>query len=194
MTAHGPRMYRMFSARHIGLLALLVVGIHSASAQLEFSSSNLPIVVIETGPQEIVDDPRITATMGIINNGDDAVNHLTDPYNDYLGYISIEYRGATSQAFPKKSYGFETQDHSGENRNVSLMGLPEENDWVLYAPYSDKSLIRNILSYRLFREMGHYAPRTRLCELVVNGDYLGVYVLVEKIKRDRNRLDIATLG
>jgi hypothetical protein len=163
------------------------------SAQVVFTSSNLPIVVIETDSQEIVDDPRIVADMGIIWNGEGQINHLSDPLNHYSGKISIEYRGASSQMFQKKSYGFDTQDILGENRNVSLLGLPAENDWVLYGPYSDKSLIRNILSYRLARELGQYAPRTRLCELVVNGDYRGVYVLIEKIKRDKNRVDIAKL-
>ncbi len=162
--------------------------------QVELTVSNLPIVVIETGGQEIVDEPRIVADMGIICNGEGQTNSITDPYNNYSGKISIEYRGSTSQDYRKKSYGLETQYPDSANRDVSLMGMPAENDWVLYAPYSDKSLIRNILSYRLSRELGHYAPRTRLCELVVNGDYKGIYVLTEKIKRDENRVNIATLN
>lgn len=176
------------------LILLLLITPLAVMAQLDDFSSNLPIVVIETGSQQIVDDPRIVVDMGIICNGENQVNRLTDPYNDYQGKISIEYRGHTSQDFPKKSYGLETQFEDGTNRNVSLMGLPEENDWVLYAPYSDKTLIRNILAYRLSRELGHYAPRTRSCELILNGEYQGVYVLVEKIKRDDNRVDIATLN
>jgi hypothetical protein len=162
--------------------------------QVELTVSNLPIVVIHTGGQEIPDEPRIVADMGIIYNGNGQTNFITDPYNNYSGKISIELRGSTSQDFPKKSYGLETQNADSTNRNVSLLGMPEENDWILYAPYSDKSLIRNILSYRLSRELGHYAPRTRLCELVVNGDYKGIYVLIEKIKRDDNRVNIATLN
>ena len=71
--------------------------------------------------------------------------------------------------------------------------MPAENDWILYPPYSDKSLLRNVLAYRLSNDIGCYAPRTHFCELVLNGDYQGVYVLMEKIKRDKNRLDIATL-
>lgn len=175
------------------LFALLLSWPFALAAQVEFTSSNLPVIVIETDSQEIVDDPRIVADMGIIWNGQGEINYMTDPFNNYAGKISIEYRGATSQVFPKKSYGLETQDDLGENRNVSLLGLPEENDWVLYGPYSDKTLIRNILTYQLAGELGQYAPRTRLCELVVNGEYQGVYVLVEKIKRDQNRVDIARL-
>jgi len=165
----------------------------STFAQVSFTSSNIPIIVIETNSWEIVDEYRIIVNMGIINNEFGLINNISDPFNDYTGKISIELRGSTSQSFPKKSYGFETQDEFGDNLNVSLLGLPEENDWVLYAPYSDKSLIRNILSYMLSRELGHYAPRTKLCELVMNGEYRGVYVLVEKIKRDKNRVDISKL-
>lgn len=149
--------------------------------------------MINTDSLEIADEDRIDADMGIINRGAGLMNNISDPYNDYAGKISIELRGSTSQEFPKQSYGLETQYESGEARNVSLLDLPEENDWVLYAPYSDKSLIRNILAYKLSGELGHYAPRTKLCELVLNGDYRGVYVLVEKIKRDKNRVDISKL-
>lgn len=71
--------------------------------------------------------------------------------------------------------------------------MPNENDWILYAPYSDKSLIRNVLAYKLGRDMGRYASRTRYCEVVLNGEYQGIYVQLEKIKRDKNRFDISKL-
>ncbi len=152
--------------------------------------SNLPIVIINTGNVEILDDPRITADMGIINNVN-GLNKLSDQHNDYSGKISIELRGSSSQyIFPKKSYSIETQTFDGENNNVSLLNLPEENDWVLYGPYSDKTLLRNSLTYELSRQMGHYSPRTEHCELFLNNEYMGVYVLTEKIKRDKNRVNI----
>jgi len=181
--------------RHIYIAFVLLLQLPiSLFAQLDFTSSNLPIIIIETNGQEIIDENRIIAHMGIINNNSGQDNQVSDPFNDYSGNINIEIRGSTSQSFPKKSYGFETQNDDSENRNVPLLGLPEENDWVLYAPYSDKSLVRNILSYKLSRDLGHYAPRTKLCELVLNGEYRGVYVLTEKIKRDKNRVDIAKLN
>ena len=105
----------------------------------------------------------------------------------------IEIRGASSQSFPKKNYGFETQNNLGENNNVSLLGMPEENDWILHGPFSDKSLIRNVLAYHLGNQMGRWTPRTRFCELFINEDYRGIYILTEKIKRDKNRVDIAKL-
>ena len=161
---------------------------------VNFTSSNLPIVIINTHGQTIPDETRIIADMGIIYNGAGQRNNVTDPANNYSGKISIELRGSSSQMFPKKQYALETQDNLGNNLNVSLLGMPVENDWILYAPYSDKSLLRNVLAYKLSWDVGRYASRTRLCELVLNGDYRGVYVLMEKIKRDKNRVDVSTLN
>ncbi len=163
------------------------------SEPVDFESSNLPIVVINTHGKTIPDAYRIMADMGIIFNGSGQRNHVNDPFNDYNGKISIELRGSSSQMFPKKQYALETEYADGQNRNVALLGLPEENDWILNGPYSDKSLIRNVLIYRLARDLGRYASRTRFCELVLNGDYRGVYVLMEKIKRDKHRVNIAKL-
>jgi hypothetical protein len=132
--------------------------------------------------------------MGIIYNGEGIRNHVTDTFNNYNGKINIETRGSSSQWFDKKSYNFETQTATGLNNNVSLIDLPVENDWVLYGPYSDKSLIRNYLSYNLSAKTGTYAPRTKFCELLLNNEYQGVYMLTEKIKRDTNRIDIADLN
>lgn len=160
----------------------------------DFEQSNLPIIVINTISEDIKDDPKVIANMGIINNGLGAINNITDTFNDYDGLIAIEWRGESSQMFEKKSYLLETRDDLGENNNVSLLGMPEENDWILYAPYSDKSLLRNTVTYELGRLTGNYCTRTAYCELVVNGDYKGVYVLMEKIKKDAERVDIATLN
>jgi len=160
---------------------------------LVFTSSNLPIVVINTNNQTIMNNVRIVADMGIIYNGTGLRNNITDPFNEYNNKISIEIRGSSSQNFPKKSYSLETQDIFGNNNNVAIMDMPSENDWVLYAPYSDKSLIRNLITYRLGEKLGGYTPRTKLCEVVINGDYQGVYVFTEKIKRDKKRVDIAKL-
>jgi hypothetical protein len=158
-----------------------------------FSSSNLPIVVISTAGVEILDEPKVGAWMGIIDNGQGKRNWVEDPFDGNEGPIGIEIRGASTRDFPKKSYSLETRDSEGGNRNVSLLGMPAENDWVLYAPYSDKSLMRNALAYWMANQMEYYASRTRFCELVMDGEYQGVYVLMEKIKRDGDRVDIANL-
>jgi len=163
------------------------------NAPFDFVSSNLPVIVINTDGQEIVYEPKITSTMGIVNNPEGQRNYVSGPYNEYSGMIGIEIRGQTSRGFDKKSFGLETRDSIGENLNIPLLGLPRENDWVLYGPESDKTLMRNALTYTLAGQLGRYAPRVRFCELVLNGEYQGVYVFTEKIKRDNDRIDITEM-
>jgi len=145
--------------------------------------TKLPQVAINTNGTEIVDEPKINAQMTIAV-GDEI---------DYEGAIGIEIRGSSSQSFPKKQFGFETRDASNEDVNVSLLDFPEEEDWILYAPYSDKSLIRNILLYDLSRAIGRYASRAKFVDVTINGSYNGVYVLMEKLKRDDNRIALNKL-
>ena len=163
------------------------------AADVDFTSSNLPIVLIDTRGRAIPDEPKVEAWMGIIDNGVGKRNDIDDDLNGYDGAIGIELRGSSSQGFAKRSYSVETRDADGENLNLPLLGMPEENDWILHGPYSDKSLMRNVIAYWIKSLMGRYASRTRFCEVVLNGDYIGVYVMVEKIKRDVNRVDIAKM-
>jgi hypothetical protein len=173
-------------------LVLVFNLVNRVSIAQSFTSSNLPIIVINTLGQTIVDEPKTLMKMGIINNGVGNINYITDPHNGYKGQIAIEIRGSSSQAFPQLSYGFETLLNDTTVK-ASLLGMPAEHDWILYAPYTDKTLIRNVLTYRLANEMGYYASRTRFCELVIDGSYQGVYVLMEKIKRDNIRVDISKM-
>ncbi|MFM1879304.1 MAG: hypothetical protein RLZZ241_2170 [Bacteroidota bacterium] len=144
----------------------------------------LPQISINTNGLEIVDEPKIAATMTIME--EDKI--------DFSGRIGIEIRGSSSQMFPKKQFGVELWDASNEGIDASLLGFPEEEDWILQAPYSDKTLIRNVLMYDLSRSIGRYASRTRLVEVSINGAYNGVYVLMEKLKRDINRININKLN
>ncbi len=146
-------------------------------------ADRLPLVAISTNGNQIVDEPKVDATFTITEG--DAVS-LT-------GRMGIEIRGASSQLFPKKSFGFETRNDANEDLDISVLGFPEEEDWILYAPYSDKSLIRNMLIYDLSRDIGQYASRTKFVEVAINDFYLGVYVFMEKLKRDSNRIDINKL-
>lgn len=162
-------------------------------AQTPFSSK-LPIIVINTQGQDIPDDPKIVARMGIVDNGPGQDNNSDDPFNHFDGFIGIEKRGSTSQdIFPKVGYGIETRDQFNEDLDVSLLGFPDEEDWVLHGPYSDKSLIRNALAYFLAGEIMDYAPRVRMTEVIINGEYQGVYLFTEQIKRDNDRVDISRL-
>jgi hypothetical protein len=165
-----------------------------------FTNSNLPIVIIETANgDEIPDDPRIFGSMKIIERPDGARNFIcdadTEEFLDYSGTISIETRGSSSQLLPKKPYGLSTLSDDGtENDNVKLLGMPKENDWILNSFAFDDSMMRDYISYETARQMGQYAVNLKYCEVVLNGDYIGLYALSEKIKRDGDRVDIAKLS
>jgi CotH kinase protein/Secretion system C-terminal sorting domain len=176
---------------------LLIISFYLLAAQLIAqipASSNLPLIVINTNGQTIPNDPKITADMGIIYNGPGATNNATDPFNHYNGKIGIEIRGQSSQQFPMKSYSIELRDNAGSSINRSLFGLPSESDWVLYAPYNEKTLMHNFLAYTLSRQMGRWAANCRYAEVVINGEYSGIYILMEKIKRGSGRVNIPKIN
>jgi hypothetical protein len=180
----------------IGFVVNLLINLASGQT---FTSSNLPIVVINTdNGVEIPDEPKVAGTMKIIFRGTGIRNYLTDQNNaaflNYNGRIKIEIRGSSSQAMPKKQYGFTTLEADlTTNSNVSLLGMPEENDWILNGMVFDPALMRDYLSYNLSRQIGQYASRTAYCEVVINGVYKGLYVLQEKIKADENRVDVTKI-
>jgi hypothetical protein len=115
----------------------------------------LPIVIIETDknpstgkPQDIPDNPKILASMKIIFRSNGSRNALTDQSDptllNYNGRIRIEIRGSTSQVLEKKPYSLTTYKSDEKTlNNVSLLGMPEENDWILNSLAFDSSLIRD---------------------------------------------------
>lgn len=116
-------------------------------------------------------------------------------YLNYNGRISIEIRGSTSQVPEKKPYGLTTlKADNVTNNNISLLGMPAENDWILSSMSYEPSYLRDHLSYELYSRTGNYSPRTQYCEVMVNGDYRGLYMLVEKIKIDKQRVNITKMA
>jgi len=162
-----------------------------------FTDSNLPIVVIETdGGASIPDEPKVLGTMKIIWHQDGSRNYMSDIDNpeflNYNGRIGIEKRGYSSQMYSsKKPYGLTTlQDDNVTNNNVSILGMPAENDWILNALAYDQTGMRDVIAYELSNQIGQYASRSQYCEVVLNGDYRGLYVFMEKIKVDKSRVNI----
>lgn len=187
--------------KHIYFLITFLVLSFITKAQT-FTDSNLPIVIITTDnnpstgkPTEIPDEPKVLGTMKVIYRPDGTRNYLTDQntatYLNYNGRIGIELRGSSSQTLPKKPYGLTTLKADNiTNNNVSILGLPKENDWVLNSLDFDPSLVRDYLSYELSRNLGNYSARGLYCEVIVNGDYKGLYIFMEKLKVDDNRINI----
>ena len=111
----------------------------------------------------------------------------------YDGAVGIKLRGNSSLAFNQKKYTLELRDSAGRDGEAPLLGMPAHSDWVLLAPYNDVSALRDPLAFQLWRDMGHWGPRTRFVELTLNGEYRGLYILSEAIKRGTERVNIAKL-
>lgn len=182
------------------VLVLSLLFIQMLSMAQSFTDSNLPIVIIETdGGVPIPDEPKVLGNMKIIWHQDGSRNYMSDANNpeflNYDGRIGIERRGSSSQMPDKKPYGFETlMDDDITNNNVSLLGMPKENDWILNSLAFDQTGMRDFLSYELSEKLGQYAPRRVFCEVVINGQYNGLYVFMEKIKADDGRVNIEKDG
>ena len=179
-------------SRRVHFLLLCLVPFSGLKAQTS-ETLNLPLVVIDTRGETIADGPKINVRIKVIDNGPGNSNSPLNDGTDYDGYAGIEVRGQSTQMFPKKSYSLELRNETGSDTSASLLGMPEEEDWVLYAPYSDKTLMRNALTFHLGSKMGEWQPRNHFCEVYLNGDYIGIYALTENIKRDKNRVDINKL-
>jgi len=114
----------------------------------------------------------------------------------------IKVRGSSTSGRPKPSMSMEAWDEFDQNKNIALLGMPSESDWVLWGPYNfDLSLMHNPFIYELSNQIGRYATHTRFVEVFLNtdggpldsNDYYGVYALMEKISRDQDRVDVARI-
>ena len=162
-------------------------------------NSNLPLVIINTFGRSIPHGEKVPASARFLDASGNRSSLLGAPDFDGTGEINV--RGHTSLRYPKHSYHFKIRDEARNPLKASVLGLPKDSDWVLYAPFPDKTLMRDVLGYDLSNKLGRYAPRTRFVEVFVNEsrrklarrDYLGVYVFEEKIKRGSNRVAIEKL-
>jgi len=163
-------------------------------------NSNLPLLVINPFGQYLSANNRSIVSARFIDMVKGR-STLLGPA-DFDGRVSANVRGFSTLRQPKNSLTVRLVDENQDKIKTSLLGLPKESDWVLYAPYSDKTLIRDVLAYELSNQMGRYAPRTRFVEVFIDRsggklgqrDYMGVYVLIEKIKRSKSRVNIAELS
>ena len=168
--------------------------------ELESFASNLPLVILNSFGREVEHDNKLPASARFIDT-EGGRSSLFRPA-DFDGRGDLNLRGNTSLRYLKRSFALKTRDDSSQAKSVSILGFPKDNDWILYAPYPDKTLLRDVLAYDLSRQMGRYASRTKFVELFLNQvggrlgkrHYMGVYVLEEKIKRGKERVNIQKLG
>ena len=187
----GPiRIHQHLSARDPD------AGCSCAGAEL---CTHLPLVIIDTGGQEIPGAPNgeedyygeelyttaedgtdfINVQVTVIDN--QAGNNHPSDTPDFTTASQFRIRGHASRHFEKSPYLLKFIDEDGEDNPISVMGMGAHNEWVLNGPYLDKSLIRNYLCYNLAGEIMEYAPNVRYCELIVDGDYRGLYLMLESI-------------
>lgn len=202
--------------KHFLLLALIAtLAILPANAQrwdnyrpdntsVKLRETNLPIVFINVDGNMIDREERITAHMKIIYNGPGELNYadtITYPNQtiNYDGYIALRYRGNSSFTLSdKKPYSFRPIDkpleEGGSKVKVKLLDLPKDNNWAFLAPYSDRSMMRDLLAFELSRPWMDYTPRGRYCEIILDGIYYGVYILTEVVSKGKNRLNLDDPG
>ncbi len=143
----------------------------------------------------ISDSEKTEGELELIRPTDADLDNLDDDPRSLVSDMGIQVHGSSSRYYDKQGYRLELRDSQGNDQARSMMGLPLGSDFVLHAPYSDKTLVRNAFAYRMGRavagDAGPWQPRTRFVELFIDGDYEGVYVLTERVRRDGDRVDIA---
>ena len=194
------------------IIALMLVGSSLVDMEIlaspinkkvKITSTNLPIVWINVDGSVTLDE-RITAHMTIIDNGTGQLNYADTTAHpgqhvDYDGYIALRYRGNSSYTHSmKKPYSFRPLDkpleQGGTWKKVALMGMPKDNNWALLAPFSDRSMIRDMLAFEISRPWMEYTPQGRYCEVIYNNIYYGVFVLTEVVSKGKNRLNLDDPG
>lgn len=177
-------------------------------------TSHLPIVEIQTNGQKIPYSSYLysDATFNFSNREITVDITFRDYYNkksiqkkqdantieqspDHTGVTQskalIRYRGNSSRLFDKKSMQISLIDSQGMENKISVAGMGKHDEWVLHGPFLDRTLVRNYLCYNIAGEIMDYAPNVRFCELFLNGEYRGVYLIVESISRSENRLNLS---
>ena len=209
----------MISMKRLLLLALLLTMTTGFAVQAQdpanyppddttvvVDSTNLPIVWIDVEGVTIERDDYIPGRMKIIHNGKGHLNYgdtIAHPGQriDYEGYIALRYRGNSSYGLSdKKPYQFRTLSKPLEpgvemdKKKVPILGMGKDNKWAMLAPYSDRSMIRDLLGFEVARPWMEYTPQGRLCEVYVDGIYYGVYVLCELVSKGKYRLNLDDPG
>ena len=166
------------------------------SEDLTHRRSNLPQIVLDSQGQTLDGVFRQDGYFLLFDKNEDGVSDLSSAPS-LTTRQGIRYRGSSSERFLKKPFSVEFWDEQNEDVDHSVLGMPADSDWVLYAPYRfDRTFTRNALMYELSRRIGRYAPRTRFVEVFLSpagGDLseshrLGVYSIIEKIKLNDERV------
>jgi len=173
---------------------------------VKIDRTNLPIVFINVGGQMIMRDQYVLGRMKIIHNGDGQTNYGDTLAHqgqvvDYEGFIALKYRGNSSfDSSNKKPFAFRTlqsdvlPEDGGAKQKVKILGMAKDNKWGFIAPWADEAMFRDVLSFELARPWMDWVPAARMCEVILDGTYYGVYVLCERVSKGKHRLDLNDPG
>jgi len=173
------------------LTAILAAGF-AASCQKEQQEDNTPTKktgqVLHLPYLEIVTPNfKPVTSKAVWVEGAEAI--LIDEYNDttQLGKLNIHVRGNSSATWPKKPYGITLDD------GKAILGMPADRHWILLANWLDRTNLRNDVAFEIARRTKslQWTPKGRFIELYLNGTHLGNYYLTEKIRIDKNRVNIS---
>ena len=164
-------------------------------------SSRLPVVNIDTKGQEIPGKPKEGQHVSEIENtfaeADIKIMEKSGRLNtlrekpDVESKARIRVRGNSSRRFDKTGYLFKFTNDKGQDRELDVMGMEKNSTWVLHGPYLDKTLMRNYMWYNLSGKIMEWAPDVRYCEVFLNGEYQGVYVMTEQIGVSEGRIEVS---
>ncbi len=169
---------------------------------VKVTETHLPLVFISVGGRMILRDSYILGQIKIIHNGDGQMNYgdtVAHPgqHIDHEGYIALKYRGNSSfDQSGKKPMAFRTletnvlPDYGGAKKKVCLLGMAKDSKWGFIAPWADEVMFRDVLAFELARPWMDWVPEARMCEVILDGTYYGVYVLCERVSKGKNRLDL----
>lgn len=153
--------------------------------------TGLPIMDIKINAGDFLESASIDMTLYSADTKSEWVQH---------SMANIRVRGNTSRIYPKKGYKLELTKYNNSgnivNHNLSLLNMRKDNDWILYAMYNDNTKIRDKLSIDIWNQFGakdnpysrEFGTKLEYVELVVDGDYYGIYGLMEPV--DAKMLDI----
>lgn len=141
----------------------------------------------ETGPNG---ETEIAVTVETVDGK--GVWHHADDSASVTASAMFRIRGNSSRSFSKSSYRiklFENGDPE-DGLDLPLLGMDPGSEWALHGPFLDKTLIRNYMWMNISAEVMGDAPDVRFCELILDGEYQGLYVLMETVNEGPGRVDL----
>jgi hypothetical protein len=170
-------------------------------AGLAQTNSNLPAIIIYNfGAGDVPQAADQIANISVYEPQNGVTSLANAPTLN--SRATIHLHGSSTLTSPKKSFAVDFCDELNNDLDQTPLGFPAESDFILYGPDTyEPVLMHNPLMYQLSNDTGRYASRARFVEVYLNtsggpvtpGNYNGIYVLEEKIKWGKDRVNVPKL-